>query len=72
AQLAVFDSFSAHADYSEIIDYLNNYDKKKIKNIFLVHGEKNALDSMQSHLRDANFNFSTIVTPEVNYKLEGR
>jgi metallo-beta-lactamase family protein len=39
ANVEIMDSFSAHADYSEIIDYLGCQDKKRVKKVFLVHGE---------------------------------
>ena len=39
AQVEVMDSFSAHADYSEMIQYLSCQDAKKVKKLFLVHGE---------------------------------
>ncbi|MCU0470286.1 MAG: MBL fold metallo-hydrolase [Arcicella sp.] len=39
AEVIVMDSFSAHADYQEIIQYLACQDKSKIKQLFLVHGE---------------------------------
>jgi metallo-beta-lactamase family protein len=39
AEIAIMDSFSAHADYSEIIGLLKCQDPSKVKNLFLVHGE---------------------------------
>ena len=39
AQVFVMDSFSAHADYQEIIQYLSCQDKIKLKQVFLVHGD---------------------------------
>jgi metallo-beta-lactamase family protein len=39
AEVLVMDSFSAHADYQEIIQFLSCQDKTKIKQLFLVHGE---------------------------------
>jgi metallo-beta-lactamase family protein len=39
AEIAIMDSFSAHADYSEIIGLLKCQDSSKVKNLFLVHGE---------------------------------
>jgi metallo-beta-lactamase family protein len=39
AEVLVMDSFSAHADYQEIIQFLSCQDKSKIKQLFLVHGE---------------------------------
>ncbi|MDZ7900158.1 MAG: MBL fold metallo-hydrolase [Arcicella sp.] len=39
AEILVMDSFSAHADYQEIMQFLGCQDKTKIKQLFLVHGE---------------------------------
>lgn len=39
AQVFVMDSFSAHADYQEIIQFLSCQDKTKLKQVFLVHGD---------------------------------
>jgi metallo-beta-lactamase family protein len=39
AEVLVMDSFSAHADYQEIIQFLDCQDKANIKQLFLVHGE---------------------------------
>lgn len=39
ANVVVMDSFSAHGDQQEMIDFLQCQDKKKLKKIFLVHGE---------------------------------
>ena len=39
AEVFVMDSFSAHADYQEIIQFLSCQDKTKIKELFLVHGD---------------------------------
>lgn len=39
ARVEVISSFSAHADYEEMIQYLSCQDKKKVKKLFLVHGE---------------------------------
>jgi len=38
-QIRTMDSFSAHGDQDEMIDFLDNQDRKKLKKIFLVHGE---------------------------------
>jgi len=69
AELAVFDSFSAHADYSELTDYLNNYDKNRLKNIFLIHGEPKALETLKMHLNEAGFKNSIVVEPFKTYEL---
>lgn len=42
ADIEVIDSYSAHADYKELIRFLSCQDKSKVKKIFLVHGENEA------------------------------
>lgn len=39
AEVIVMDSLSAHADKNELLDYSSKFDKSRMKNIFLVHGE---------------------------------
>ncbi len=47
ARVETINAFSAHADYSEIREYVSNLDLKKLKKIFLVHGEKKAQDNLK-------------------------
>jgi metallo-beta-lactamase family protein len=47
AEVRSLDYYSAHADYDEIFQWLSCQNKKKIKTIFLVHGETEALDAMK-------------------------
>ncbi|MFA7229139.1 MAG: MBL fold metallo-hydrolase, partial [Melioribacteraceae bacterium] len=39
AEVLVMQSFSAHADQKELVDYVSGFDKKVMHKIFLVHGE---------------------------------
>ena len=39
ARVEVMDSFSAHADYTELIQFLRCQDPAQVKTLFLVHGE---------------------------------
>ncbi len=39
AKVEIMDSFSDHADYKEMIEYLECQNPAQIKNLFLVHGE---------------------------------
>ncbi|MCF7941406.1 MAG: MBL fold metallo-hydrolase [Spirochaetia bacterium] len=48
ARVESIDAFSAHADYREIDEYVRALDLKKLKAVYLVHGEQPA----QEHLRD--------------------
>lgn len=55
AILASIEAFSGHADYSELIKYLSCQKKKKVQNIFIVHGEDSSREAYSHHLSDAGF-----------------
>ncbi len=55
AHLASIEAFSGHADYNELIQYLSCQNKKKLKNIFIVHGEDSSRTAYAQHLTDAGF-----------------
>lgn len=57
-QIEIMDSFSAHADRYEILDFLSN--QKKLKKIFLVHGELRAQESFQKLLQEKKFKYIKI------------
>lgn len=38
ASIEIMDTFSAHGDFEEMIAFLANQDRKKLKRLFLVHG----------------------------------
>ena len=50
AEIATLNAFSAHADYSEILSWLSRHDVKRLKKIFLVHGENEAQAHLQAEL----------------------
>lgn len=60
AEVIVLNSFSAHADSTELIDYVNQFDKDKMKNIFLVHGELDQQEIFKKNLAKIGFNNVTI------------
>jgi len=47
ARVEKINAFSAHADYSEIRDYITRMDLDRLKKVFLVHGE----EQPQKHLK---------------------
>ncbi|HNE46311.1 MAG TPA: MBL fold metallo-hydrolase [Chitinophagales bacterium] len=55
AHVEIMSSFSAHGDYREMIDFLRSQEKDKLRNIILVHGDKNALTGFRDHLHEAGF-----------------
>jgi len=62
AEVIVMDSYSAHADSKELIDYCSKFDKSRMQNIFLVHGEKEQQLIFKSNLQSIGFN--SILIPE--------
>lgn len=52
AQIKILDSFSAHADHSEILDFIRPLDKKKLKQVFLVHGAEERQLILKGALED--------------------
>ncbi len=63
ADVEIMDSFSAHADQSEILDFLKNQDRNKMKGIFLVHGEEDRQEVLKEALQDDGF--GEVVIPEL-------
>jgi metallo-beta-lactamase family protein len=54
ARIEVMDSFSAHADYKEIMDVIANQ-KGKVKKMFLVHGDYDVQQAFQKTLYTEGF-----------------
>ncbi len=60
AEVIVLDSFSAHADSDELIDYVNQFDKSRMQNIFLVHGDYDQQEIFETRLYENGFKNVTI------------
>ncbi|MFA6806278.1 MAG: MBL fold metallo-hydrolase [Bacteroidales bacterium] len=55
AEIRRIDSYSAHADYMELLQFLECQDQKKIKNIFLVHGEEQTQINFAGTLKEKGY-----------------
>lgn len=55
AKVVVLNSFSAHADRDELLGYFDNFDRKQLQKIFLVHGEIDQQEAFKDGLRSMNF-----------------
>ena len=55
ASVRIMDSFSAHGDQQEMLDYLKSQDKKLLKRIFLVHGEIDRQEVFKNALEEEGF-----------------
>lgn len=54
--IEVITSYSAHADYNEMMKYLSCQDAPKVKKLFLVHGEYEAQQAFKTRLNGVGFN----------------
>ncbi len=69
AEVVTMNAFSAHADYNEILEYVQQLDYKRLKEIFLVHGEPDAQANLKRLLEEKNFK-TTIVKYGQRYTLQ--
>lgn len=69
ADIKILDSFSAHGDQGEMIEYLNKQHKKKLKKIFLVHGEQKRQQIFQEALLKKGFKKVEIPNLGQKYKI---
>jgi len=56
ANVEVISSYSAHADYAELIQFLNCQDPSKVKSLYLVHGTIEAQEYFADKLRERGYN----------------
>lgn len=60
ADIRLLESYSAHGDYLEMIEYLSCQDKSKIVKLFLIHGEKKVQENYKSTLEEKGFSHIAI------------
>ena len=68
AQVKIMDSFSAHGDQQEMLDFLSSQDKNKLKKIFLVHGEISRQEKFKAGLKEEGF--MNIAIPSLGEEVE--
>jgi metallo-beta-lactamase family protein len=68
AEIEKIDSYSGHADYSEMMEFLDCQDKEKVRKLFLVHGEYKAQEFFRFKLEDRGF--KNIIIPELGDQVE--
>lgn len=69
ARVVSMDYFSAHGDYNEMLQYLSCQNIPKVKEIFLVHGNEEALGAWKSRVMNAGFKKATIAEMYESYEL---
>ncbi len=69
AKVEQINAFSAHADYEEMTQWLDSIDTSRLKNIFMVHGEKDSQDFFTQYLREHGYKNVTVVKYDETYEL---
>lgn len=69
AEVFQINAFSAHADYQETLEWLQEHDTSFLKNIFLVHGEPDVQVIFKEYLKNNKFDTVTIVKYGETYQL---
>jgi metallo-beta-lactamase family protein len=62
AEVVVMNSYSAHADEPEMVDFVSQLDRERLKKIYLVHGSPDRQDRMREGMNRAGF--TNIEIPE--------
>jgi metallo-beta-lactamase family protein len=68
AKIERIEAFSGHADYKEMIDFLNCQAKDKVKRTFLVHGDFDSANAYKGHLLDDGY--KNVEVPELGQEFE--
>ncbi|MCX6292036.1 MAG: MBL fold metallo-hydrolase [Bacteroidetes bacterium] len=70
ARVEVMNSYSAHADYNEMLEYLSCQNKNEVKKVFLVHGEYDVQVEWREKLMKAGFGEIEIPEMKSEWELE--
>jgi metallo-beta-lactamase family protein len=68
AQVAVLNGFSAHADKNELLDAFDGLDKKRLKRVFVVHGETEQSEALAGAIRQKGM--KDVMIPEEGASVE--
>ena len=68
AKIVILNSFSAHADRGELLDYFDEFDRDRMKGVFLVHGELDQQEALKEGLTGKGFR--NILIPEKGNEVE--
>ncbi len=60
AEVVVLNSFSCHADRNELLRYLDGFDRKRLKTMFIVHGDPDQSEKLAAGAQEAGFSRTVI------------
>lgn len=69
AEILLMKEYSAHADYGDLLKFLVCQDKEKVKQIFLVHGEKPTMEKFKKELNKEGYKKFEIAQHRISYKV---
>lgn len=69
ADIRKIEGFSGHADRKELLEYVRPLDRKKVKTIFVVHGEKEVSEHFRDSLYQAGFHHVEVPQQFESFKL---
>ena len=55
AEILQINAFSAHADYVEMVEWLDSLDTRNFKKLLMVHGEPDAQSFFQAYLEERRY-----------------
>ncbi len=70
ANVETINAFSAHADYTEMVSWLDDIDTSRLKKIFIVHGEDEAQTYFENYLHEHGYKNTEIVKYGETYTVE--
>jgi metallo-beta-lactamase family protein len=68
ADIERIDSYSGHADYGELIQFLACQDKSQLKKLILVHGEYSAQEFFSNKLKESGY--ENVIIPVLGETME--
>lgn len=69
AEVHSLSAFSSHSDFNETVNWLSKVDTSKLKKIFLVHGDKEARESLQQILVSKGYKNVEIMQANKDYEI---
>lgn len=67
-KIETMDSFSAHADRQELLKYIDTNNPRKLKHVFLIHGEPDQSEAFKNALRSKGY--KNVYIPELGNSYE--
>lgn len=68
AEVVIMNSFSAHGDNDEMLQFIDNQNRDRLETIFLVHGEEKRQLTFKQNLKEQGFN--KVIIPKLDEEYE--